>query len=321
LQEELTLAGTGLVRMYEPALTLDLLSCTSFVVSREPSTDRDEFWSLVDRVRAMYPNAHVVDCMTLNQRTGRDIAVVAVWDGAAGKIARQQLKPKRETHGRRKRSRIRSWLKQVFAKRTRPQGGHEAAGVEPSRDAGPPTVPAQQLSLEEAIAAGLQPDVQSMERRLKKRLSLLESECAHLPGLQTMKPRWEKLLVPDVLAFSVSAIGSELQKSMEDGTHHYRGRRFEGVSVCVSTIPTMDPVRARALFQDGYRGFLTVIMNELGFAEGETDLAHWIYMAEGSNWNIDITFMPSRNMVRTQGRESITVVARDLLTDAERRML
>lgn len=164
-----------------------------------------------------------------------------------------------------------------------------------------------------------QPDVRSVECLLRKRLSLLESECAQHRGLQTMKPCWATLLVPDVLAFSACTICTEIHKSIEDGTHHYEGRRFDRVSVCVSTIPTINPARARALFREGYLEFLTVIMNELGFAEGEIDLAHWIYMADASNWNLDMTFMPSRNMVRTQGPNSITTVALNLLSDAERR--
>jgi hypothetical protein len=162
-------------------------------------------------------------------------------------------------------------------------------------------------------------EVRSIEHLLRKRLSLLESECARHPGLQSMKPRWARLLAPDVLAFSACAINTGLQKSMENHTHQCEVRRFDGLSVCVSTIPTIDPVRARALFRHGYMAFINVMMHELGFNKGEIDFAHWIYMADGNEWNLDITFMPSRNMVRTQGPNSITTVSSNLLSDVEKR--
>lgn len=170
-----------------------------------------------------------------------------------------------------------------------------------------------------SIDAGTPPPHLPCEALLKQHLSRLKTEYAQRHGFATMQSRWDKLLLPEVFAWSVNAMHCELQKSMIDGDHHAQGRRFEGLYVAVSTVPTMVLLKVKASFHGGYSGFLNSLINTSGFTTEECDLAHWVYYTDGKEQMVHLTFLPSWNLIRTQGPHTITVLAQDLMTEAEKR--
>ena len=53
-----------------------------------PAASRDAFFNIVDEVRRWNPNAFILDLIVLDQRTGRDSVMLAIWEGAAAEQAR-----------------------------------------------------------------------------------------------------------------------------------------------------------------------------------------------------------------------------------------
>lgn len=156
------------------------------------------------------------------------------------------------------------------------------------------------------------------EQSLRQHLSRMERNCATAKGFHIMKPLWDNLLRPDILAFATSSIDQELKKSLADQLHHYQARRFEDIYVAVSTIPVVNPSEARAFFGCGYFGFMDVLLNECGYGAGDLHLAHWIFCYDGRQQAVHLTFMPAAKMSRAQGPNIIGVLAQDLMTVAEK---
>jgi len=160
---------------------------------------------------------------------------------------------------------------------------------------------------------------------LEKRLSLLKSECeryGRTKAFSTMEPLWDKLMFAEVLLFSVNVIASNLQQALQDGGHKYQCKMFDDISVCVSIIPTMDFSKAKEFFvkynYNGYLDFLSDKMDDMNFMIGKSDFAHWIYFTNGKEWKVDLSFLPSRNLLVTQGPKTLHIFARDLMTEAEK---
>jgi len=89
-QDDFFLAAEGLVGLHPP-LTMEHLHRVFIKVS---STSTDEVSALtqaVDEVRRESPRAWLVDSLCLNRRTGRDLAIVAMWSGEAVGLARERL--------------------------------------------------------------------------------------------------------------------------------------------------------------------------------------------------------------------------------------
>jgi hypothetical protein len=53
-----------------------------------PAVSREAFFKVVDEVRRWNPSAFILDILALDQRTGRDTAMLAIWEGAAAEKAR-----------------------------------------------------------------------------------------------------------------------------------------------------------------------------------------------------------------------------------------
>ena len=160
--------------------------------------------------------------------------------------------------------------------------------------------------------------IEIIEQSLRQHLSRINSHYATTSGFHAMKTRWDKLLRPDILAFAVSTIDQELRKSLTDHLHHYQARRFGDIYVAVSTIPAVNPSEARAYFDYGYFGFIDLLFNECDYGVGNLDLAHWIFCYDGKQQVVHLTFMPAMKMIKTQGSNTISVLAQDLMTVAER---
>lgn len=157
-----------------------------------------------------------------------------------------------------------------------------------------------------------------IEQSLRQHLSRMNSQYTTVSGFHAMKTRWEKLLRPDILAFVTSTIDQELRKSLTDYLHHYQARRFGDIYVAVSTIPAVNPSEARTYFECGYFGFIDLLFNECDYGVGNLDLAHWIFCYDGKQQVVHLTFMPAMKMIKTQGSNTISVLAQDLMTVAER---
>ena len=123
----------------------------------------------------------------------------------------------------------------------------------------------------------------------------------------------------DILSFSSEAAFDEMRKSLQDGRHHYKSKKFEGIYVAVSALPTIDNSRCRELFGKGYTAFLNVLLNESGFTAGDRDLAHWIYCYDGKQQKIHLTFLPSYELINTQGPQTVTTFAQDLMSKSVKR--
>jgi hypothetical protein len=157
-----------------------------------------------------------------------------------------------------------------------------------------------------------------LEESLGQHLSRLKRNYATTKGFHAMKTLWEKLVRPDILAFATSVIVQEFRKSLADHLHHYQARRFGDIYLAVSTIPALDPDEARAYFGCGYSGFVDVLLNECGYGVGDSHLAHWIFCCDGRQQAVHLSFMPAMKMIETQGPNTISVLAQDLMTLAER---
>jgi len=157
----------------------------------------------------------------------------------------------------------------------------------------------------------------SLEQLLSRHLSRMRDQHVSAAGFRTMKPRWDRLLSPEIAAYTMEAISQELGKSAVDHLHHYQGRRFPGVYVAVSTIPAADPAEAKGYFRSGYTGLLDVLLNESDFfGTGDVDIAHWVFCCDGTVQGVHLTYLPSANSMRTS--KQIAVMAHDLMTPAER---
>jgi len=135
-------------------------------------------------------------------------------------------------------------------------------------------------------------------------------------AISTMEPHWAKLMRPDVLTFTTSAIKQQLGQSLEDSQHHYKTKKFEDIYICVGTVPFVDHLRVMSLFQGGYLAFLTSIINDSGFASGDFDLAHWIfgYDRKSNLQVVHLTFLPPSKLA------GIVTLAHDLMTAEEKMM-
>jgi len=154
--------------------------------------------------------------------------------------------------------------------------------------------------------------LKSFEELLKKHVARTKS---HFP---TMASHWNKLLLPDILAFSTSAIDEGLRKSIPGGHHHYLGRRFSGIYVAVSAIPTANLSLAKSFFSEGYTRFVDVLLNEAGYTAGDCDLAHWILCFGEEQQIVHLTFLPAFDLLKSQDSNTRAVWAQDLMTEAEK---
>jgi hypothetical protein len=55
------------------------------------AASREVFFSVVDEVRRWNPSAFILDMLVLDQRTGRDLAILAVWEGDDAETTRRQF--------------------------------------------------------------------------------------------------------------------------------------------------------------------------------------------------------------------------------------
>ena len=55
------------------------------------AASREVFFSVVDEVRRWNPSAFILDMLVLDQRTGRDLAILAIWEGDDAETARRQF--------------------------------------------------------------------------------------------------------------------------------------------------------------------------------------------------------------------------------------
>jgi hypothetical protein len=76
--------------MYKGILVLNHFRGVVINTSQENGT-REELLQAVNRVASDHGNAHVADAIFLDQKTGRDLACVALWTGSAVELARKLL--------------------------------------------------------------------------------------------------------------------------------------------------------------------------------------------------------------------------------------
>jgi hypothetical protein len=141
----------------------------------------------------------------------------------------------------------------------------------------------------------------------------MKSQFARVQGFSAVEPHWNKLLRPDILTFSTSAIEQEMKRSLQDRKHHHQGQKFEGLYVVVSTIPEVNPAQAMTYFAGGYTAFVDSLLNEPGFDPVNYNLAHWVCCYDGRQTGVHLTFLPAEKV-----ENSIIVVAQDLMTVIEK---
>lgn len=90
-EDQMYQAMVGLLKRYEGILTTDHLSGIPTKLGVEPPSNREVFFSVVDRTKSQHPGAFVVDSLWLDQRTGQDTAIVVVWEGAVAEVAKRHL--------------------------------------------------------------------------------------------------------------------------------------------------------------------------------------------------------------------------------------
>lgn len=146
---------------------------------------------------------------------------------------------------------------------------------------------------------------------MKQHYARLLKEQAGKSAFTAMKPRWKKLVRPDVLSFSTKGALTQIQEAIKDGKHHYTSKKFPDIYVAVSALPTMDTSRGKQLFGGRIDRFMDILMNESGFTSGDFDFAHWIYTREGEQDGIHLQFLPSYRFIKTQGRDVIAIIAED----------
>ncbi len=56
-----------------------------------PAASREAFFAVVDEARRWNPNAFILDLLVLDQRTGRDTVMLAIWEGGAAEQARRHF--------------------------------------------------------------------------------------------------------------------------------------------------------------------------------------------------------------------------------------
>ncbi len=155
-----------------------------------------------------------------------------------------------------------------------------------------------------------------LEDTLREHLLGMKKHYATAHGFVAGAVRWDELLNPAALRFAVNAIDEELRKALRDDRHHYQARRFGDLYVAVSAIPAGRPEKGRTYFPAGYVGFLDVLLNESVYGLGDVDLAHWTFCYGPDEQSAHLTFLPSRERLRTP--DSIVVWAQDLMTADEK---
>jgi hypothetical protein len=174
---------------------------------------------------------------------------------------------------------------------------------------------AQRVSGEEHEALSC---VDELERLLAQHLTRVKQSFATADGFQVMESHWNRLLRPNVQAFTVNVVRQELQRSLEDNRHRYQTQEFGRIFVAVSVIPALNPAIARKYFVAGYSGFMGQLIGESGYHAGGLDLAHWVVCSDGRQQAVHLTFLPDMKLIETQGSSTISILAQDLMTEDEK---
>ena len=157
-----------------------------------------------------------------------------------------------------------------------------------------------------------------IERSFAEHLSRMQAQHRGHRAYSFMKPRWDKLLRPEVMAFAVAAADQQMRQSVAEDAHHHQGRHFGDLYVAVSTVPAVDIAQARRYFPGGYFEFMDVLLNEAQFGDGQVDLAHWIFCYDGRRQAMHLTYMPAMGLVHDHGPRTLSVLAQDLMTASEK---
>ena len=94
--QQAKLALGGILARHKDMLTPSHFAGVPVHVESEAAENRSTFSLVVDRVRRQHPNACVVDCFRLDQRTQQDMVAIAVWDEIAARTAERLLQKQAE---------------------------------------------------------------------------------------------------------------------------------------------------------------------------------------------------------------------------------
>lgn len=93
-QDQMYAACGVLFKKYEGILTPDHFQEVNIGLRMEAAADRKAFFQVVPAKQAEYPGAHVVDLFILDEDSGKDMVIIAIWDGASAELGRQMFQKK-----------------------------------------------------------------------------------------------------------------------------------------------------------------------------------------------------------------------------------
>ncbi len=88
--DDIMVAAQGLV-LNKSQLTLQHFKDIPVECERRDTSERMEFFAVVDQVRNINPAAFILDSLCLDQKTGHDSAILAIWEGSDAAAARRAL--------------------------------------------------------------------------------------------------------------------------------------------------------------------------------------------------------------------------------------
>ena len=173
---------------------------------------------------------------------------------------------------------------------------------------------AQELAklLDEDVISPLDTQVQNL---IKNHLKRLTKDFGKHQSFATAKPDYDCLLRSDTLAITKAVVKKELQNSLRDDQHHWQTHRLSDLILIVSTVPATQVWAARSYFHPSYMEFLDTQLRTIFTQEKKIIVAHWTFCSDGQRTGIHLTFIPK------DSKEGMTLLAQDLLTDAEKSQL
>ena len=155
------------------------------------------------------------------------------------------------------------------------------------------------------------PEEKLVEDSIRTHISRMIQAVQNTPN-SAMELEWRRLLHPTILAFTQKTILKELQKSLSANQHLWQSRHFDDVYLIISTVPIVDPTKARNYFQGGYLKFFDAQVQNSTIPIGSCNFAHWIYCCDGNRAGLHLTFLP---------KGGTAVLALELLSDVEKSQL